>query len=243
MKKMDMANLSQLVVRRSSMLEVLQRAVDSALSCQTISSGRREPEKIIHNVFFPTGKDSDDAIDHDIWILNEEYHYFDHIASDKSLASIPWSENQNLFDEDVDESLEALFAKNNTNHRLKRPDIAIFNQEGSAIIIEFKAPNVQLQEHIQDLAQYSRLLAAKSGGKIKKFFGYLIGSCMDETRMPLNYTRFPSGSGYFATDRIVDPQTGTQYGELYSEVLFYDQFIERASRRLRVFKEKLGMDV
>ncbi|PJX14605.1 hypothetical protein CWI66_06645 [Halomonas sp. 141] len=243
MKKMDMANLSQLVVRRSSMLEVLRRAVDSALSCQTNSSGRREPEKIIHNVFFPTGKDSGDGIDHDIWILNEEYHYFDHIASDKPLASIPWSGNQNLFDEDVDESLEALFAKNNKDHRLKRPDIAIFNQEGAAIIIEFKAPGVELQEHIQDLAQYSRLLAAKSGGKIKRFYGYLIGDCMDESRMPFNYTRFPSGLGYFATDRIVDQQTGTQYGQLYSEVLFYDQFIERASRRLKVFKEKLNMDV
>ncbi|MFI8381087.1 hypothetical protein [Pseudomonas sp. NPDC079086] len=240
-KKMDMANLSQLVVRRSSMLEVLKRAVSMMLSCQDDNTARRDDEKIIHNVFFPTGKDSSDSIDHDIWILNEEYHYFEHIASDKALSTLPWNENEKIFASDVDSSLEALFQKNNTEHRLKRPDIAIFNQEGAAIIIEFKAPNVELQEHIPDLVQYARLLAAKSDGKIKKFYGYLIGDCMDESRMPPVYTKFPSGSGYFNTDRIHDPATGRQYGELYSEVLFYQQFIDRAESRLDIYKKKLNI--
>lgn len=239
-KKVDMANLSQLVVRRTSMLEVLKFAVTSMLSCQIADGARKENERIIHNIFFPTGKDSDDSVDHDIWILNEEYHYFEHISSDKPLSSIPWRENQKLFEEDIDKSLEDLFAKNNKDHRLKRPDIAIFNQEGAAIIIEFKAPGVELQEHIPDLVQYARLLAAKSNGKIKKVYGYLIGDCMDESRMPLEYTRFPSGMGYFNTARISNPSTGMQYGELYSEVLFYDQFISRAENRLKIYKEKLS---
>lgn len=242
-KKMDMANLSQLVVRRTSMLEVLKKAVESMLNCQEDDGGRKENEKIIHNVFFPTNKDSEDSIDHDIWILNEEYHYFEHIASDKSLASIPWNKTEKLFEADIDKQLEELFKKNNYEHRLKRPDIAIFNQEGSAIIIEFKAPGVEIQEHISDLAQYARLIAAKSYGRIKRIYGYLIGDTMDESRMPLNYTRFPSGLGYFSTDPIVDPATRTQYGELYSEVLFYSQFIDRAESRLKVYKEKLNIDI
>lgn len=241
-KKMDMANLSQLVVRRSSILEVLRKAVKSILDCQSNNNGKKQNEKIIHNIFFPTGRDSKDCSDHDIWILNEEYHYFEHIASDKPLSSIPWSGGEQLFDGDIDTSLEELFKKNNAEHRLKRPDIAIFNEEGAAIIIEFKAPGVELQEHIPDLIQYSRLLAAKSNGKIKKFYGYLIGDSMDETRMSPSYTKFPSGHGYFNTDRIIDPNTGIQYGELYSEVLFYDQFIERAESRLKIYKEKLNFD-
>lgn len=232
-KKMDMANLSQLVVRRSSMLEVLRRAVELMLSCQSNNDGRREDEKIIHNIFFPTGKDSEDSIDHDIWILNEEYHYFEHIASDKPLSSIPWGNSKKLFEGDVDSSLETLFKKNNKDHRMRRPDIAIFNQEGAAIIIEFKAPGVELQEHIPDLIQYARLLAAKSNGRIKQFYGYLIGDCMDETRIPGTFTKFPSGLGYFNTERIVDPATGQQYGELYSELLFYNQFIDRAEKRCK----------
>lgn len=242
-KKMDMANLSQLVVRRSSMLEVLKRAVATMLLCQNDSIARRDDEKVIHNVFFPTGKDSNDSTDHDIWILNEEYHYFEHIASDKALSTLPWSESEKLFESDVDSSLEALFQKNNTDHRLKRPDIAIFNQEGAAIIIEFKAPDVELQEHIPDLVQYARLLAAKSNGRIKKFYGYLIGNCMDESRMPPHYTKFPSGLGYFNTARIHDPATERQYGELYSEVLYYQQFIDRAESRLGIYKKKLNIDL
>lgn len=242
-KKMDMANLSQLVVRRSSMVEVLKYAVNSMLNCQKENQKRRENEKLIHNIFFPTGKDSNDDVDHDIWILNEEYHYFEHIASDKSLSKIPWNDREKLFDSDIDESLEKLFEKNNKEHHLKRPDIAIFNQEGSAIIIEFKAPDVELQEHIPDLIQYARLLSAKSHGKIKKIYGYLIGDSMDETRMPGAYTKFPSGMGYFHTDPISDPNTGFQYGELYSEILFYEHFIDRAEKRLKIYKDKINVDI
>lgn len=240
-KTMDMANLSQLVVRRTSMIEVLKQAVNLMLNCQTtLEDVRRDDEKVIHNIFFPTGKDSSESIDHDIWILNEEYHYFEHIASDKPLANIPWK-NGKLFEPEIDASLEELFKKNNEDHKKKRPDIAIFNQEGSAIIIEFKAPKVELQDHIPDLTQYARLLAAKSNGKIKKFYGYLIGNSLDATRMPLDYTRFPSGLGYFSTGKLNNPETGMPYGELYSEVLFYDQFITRAENRLNVYKTKLNI--
>jgi hypothetical protein len=241
MKKMDMANLSQLVVRRSAMLEVLSCAVKGLLTIQENGGGRNENERIIHNIFFPTGKDSNDLVDHDIWILNEEYHYFEHIASDKALASIPWNDKEQLFEEDIDSALEDLFNKNNEGNRLKRPDIAIFNQEGAAIIIEFKAPGIELQEHTNDLSQYARLLAAKSKGKINKFYGYLIGDTIDENRLNPSYTKFSSGHGYFDTVRIKDFGTGQQYGELYSEVLFYQDFIDRAEQRLKIYKEKLGI--
>ncbi|RSZ57470.1 type I restriction enzyme HsdR N-terminal domain-containing protein [Massilia atriviolacea] len=241
LQKMDMANLSQLVVRRTAMLDILQRATERMLDCQQDAPGkRRDHEKILHNIFFPTGKDSDDTVDHDIWILNEEYHYYDHIASDKALSSISWDGKQ-LFDADIDDSLERLFRINNEVHHLKRPDIAIFNKEGAAIIIEFKAPGVQLQEHINDLAQYARLLAAKSDGRIKRFYGYLVGDCMDESRMPPGWTRFPASDGYFLTARLDDPKTGRQYGELYSELLFYEHFVTRARNRLAVYKRRLNL--
>ncbi|CAL8479381.1 hypothetical protein [Caballeronia sp. S22] len=239
-KKMDMTNLSQLVVRRTAMIEVLRHAVNKLLVCQQQEKGKRnEHERIIHNVFFPTGKDSADTKDHDIWLLNEEYQYFEHIASDKPLSSLKWLDGQTLFDADIDKSLEALFAENNQEHAAKRPDIALFNQEGAAIIIEFKAPDVEIQDHINDLAQYARLLAAKSSGKIKKFYGYLIGDKLNHSRMPTGWTRFASTKGYFHTGALEDPETGFRYGELYSELLFYNQFIDRAELRLGIYKDKL----
>lgn len=242
-KTMDMANLSQLVVRRASIIEILKQATSRNLNCQNKDDGsRKENEKIIHNIFFPTGADNSENIDHDIWILNEEYHYFTHISSDKALASLKITGGGNLFDSDIDTSLENLFNKNNADHKKKRPDIAIFNEEGSAIIIEFKAPGVELQDHIPDLIQYARLLAAKSNGKIKKFYGYLIGDALDASRMPGEFKKFPSGKGYFHTTRISDPETEKQYGELYSEVMFYDQFVDRAEKRLMVYKNKLNLN-
>lgn len=240
-KKVDMANLSQLVVRRATILEILKLAVTSMLNCQGDTGGRNQNEKIIHNIFFPTGKDNSESIDHDIWVLSEEYHYFKHISSDKSLATIPWKNQEKLFESDVDDSLEKLFAENNQDHKLKRPDIAIFNQEGAAIIIEFKAPGVELQEHTNDLIQYARLLAAKSNGKISRFYGYLIGDTINKSRIPGGYTMFPSGLGYFNTDPIKDPTTRIEYGELYSEILMYDQFIDRAENRLKIYKKKLNL--
>lgn len=244
MKKMDMTNLSQLVVRRSAMIEVLRYAVDKLLDCQQKANGKRnEHERIIHNIFFPTGKDSADAKDHDIWLLNEEYQYFEHIASDKPLSTLKWLNGQNLFDSDIDKSLEALFAENNEVHAAKRPDIALFNQEGAAIIIEFKAPDVEIQDHINDLVQYARLLAAKSNGKIKKFYGYLIGNKLNHSRMPTGWTRFANTKGYFNTGPLEDPETGRRYGELYSELLFYSHFIDRAELRLGIYKDKLKVQL
>lgn len=240
-KKVDMANLSQLVVRRSSILDVLKMSIDSMLACQQDEFARQQNEKIIHNIFFPTGKDSTDNVDHDIWLLNEEHHYFDHIASDKPLASFPWDDTTKVFESDVDERLEALFKENNEKHRLKRPDIAIFNEEGAAVIVEFKAPGVGLQDHISDLIQYARLLAAKSNGRIRKIYGYLIGDTIDDSRMPGSYTQFPSGMGYFSSEAIIDHKTRIPYGELYSEVLQYSQFVDRATKRLAKYREKLNL--
>jgi hypothetical protein len=243
-KKMDMTNLSQLVVRRSAMIEVLSMAVTGLLACQTEVPGKRnEHEKIIHNIFFPMGKDSTETADHDIWLLNEEYQYFEYVASDKPLKSIKWEGGSNLFEADVDESLAALFTANNKEHENKRPDIAIFTNEGAAIIIEFKAPDVGIQDHIADLAQYARLLAAKSNGRIKKFYAYLIGCKIDTSRMIPGFTRFPNGKGYFNSSKLVDDNTDRVYGELYSELLLYEHFIDRAALRLRVYKDKLKVQL
>lgn len=49
---------------------------------------RRKDERIIHSIFFPMRKDSTEVSDHDIWLLSEDYHYYDYIASDMPLGAI-----------------------------------------------------------------------------------------------------------------------------------------------------------
>ena len=225
LKSMDMANLSPLVVRRAAIIEILSLAVSRELSCQS-TDGRQKNESLIHNIFFPMQRDSSEVHEHDIWLLNEEYHYYDYIASDKALSKINLVDENLLFESDVDEELEKIFKKNSEDNSGKRPDIAIFNKEGAAIIIEFKAPGVSMDDHIGDLMEYSQLLAAKSKGRIKKFYGYLIGTDVNQNRL-MGFTRFPNGDGWFNTQPVTEHTTQARLGELYSEILFYDDIVKR----------------
>lgn len=242
LKSMDMTNLSQLVVRRAAILEILNMAVSRNLAAQSNSDKKRYDEKMIHNIFFPMGRDSLEIAEHDIWLLSEEYHYFDYISSDKSLAKIKWDENSFLFESDIDDKIQELLKKNVEDNNAKRPDIAIFNKEGSLIIIEFKSPGVMLDEYIGDLMEYAQLLTAKSKGRIKKVYGYLLGTSINPNRIT-GYTRFPSGKGWFGTTNIIEHSTGTRLGELYSEILFYDDIVGKAEQRLEVYKTRLGIDL
>ena len=243
LKSIDMANLSQVVVRRAAILEILHLAINKNLNVQDIEDGkRREDEKIIHNIFFPMRKDSNEVEDHDIWILNEEYHYYDYIASDMPLSKIKWCDDALLFESDIDEKLGEILKDKYKDNSSKRPDIAIFNNEGSAIIIEFKSPGVNMDAYTGDLMEYAQLLAAKSNGKLKKFYGYLIGTDVNQNRLT-GYTRFPNGKGWFNTSNVIEHSTDTRVGELYSEILYYSDIVHRANKRLDVYKQRLNFTI
>lgn len=241
LKNFDMANLSQLIVRRAAIVQILDLACDKKLAVQNIDDGsRRKDEQIIHNIFFPMRKDSSEVDDHDIWLLSEEYHYYDYIASDVPLADITWDGAQKLFESDIDDEIKKILDKRNSENGGKRPDIAIFSKEGSAIIIEFKAPGIHLDDHVGDLAEYSHLLSAKSGGKLKKIYGYLICDTVNPLRLS-GWTPFPLGSGYFRSDALLDPKTRFPLGETYFEILYFSDVIERARKRIGIYREKLQL--
>lgn len=243
LKDFDMANLSQLVVRRAAVVEVLDLACRKQLAMQVDKAGtKRKDERIIHSIFFPMRKDSKEVDDHDIWLLSEEYHYYDYIASDKPLAEIEWEGLGKLFEPDIDAQFEALLADREETNRAKRPDIALFNHEGSAIIVEFKAPGVSMDAHVGDLSEYAHLLAAKSRGKLRKFYCYLIGDQLNPLRLS-GWTRFAEGKGYFQSTKLPDPETGLVLGEMYSEILHYEDIVLRARKRIGVYRDKLGIEM
>jgi hypothetical protein len=243
LKNFDMANLSQLIVRRAAVVEILDLACGKKLEMQAIQDKtRRKDERIIHSIFFPMRKDSTEFADHDIWLLSEEYHYYDYIASDIPLASIAWDNGEKVFESDIDQRLSALLAKRAGDNSSKRPDIALFTKEGSVIIVEFKAPGISMDEHIGDLSEYAHLLAAKSGGKLKKFYGYLIGDTVNALRLN-TWTPFPIGKGWFQSGALLDPVTRLPLGETYFEILHFSDVIERAKKRIRVYQKKLNFNV
>lgn len=243
LKNFDMANLSQLIVRRAAIVDILDLACGKRLGMQVSAEGvRRKDEQIIHSIFFPMRKDSTETADHDIWLLSEEYQYYDYITSDVPLASIKWNDNTNIFESDIDEALQEVLTKRTEDNAGKRPDIAIFSKEGSVIIVEFKAPGVSTDEHIGDLSEYSQLLAAKSGGKLRKFYGYLIGDSVNTLRLSGNWTPFPTGNGWFQSSELKDPETRQPLGETYFEILHFADVIDRAKKRIGVYQDKLKLD-
>lgn len=241
LKTVDMANLSQLVVRRSNMIDVLALAVKELLKVQTgLQEGqRRKNEALIHNIFFPMRKDSVEVADHDVWLLSEEYHYYDYIASDKPLSQIRWGD-ATLFEDGIDDEINALLDRISDDNRACRPDIALFHEEGSVVIVEFKAPGVSLDEHDNDLIEYATILAAKSRGKLKKFYGYLIGDKINTVRLG-NYKPLPGAKGWFSTTDIREPTTQYAIGQLYSELLHYDDVVDRARKRIGVYRARLKL--
>ncbi|WP_221111195.1 type I restriction enzyme HsdR N-terminal domain-containing protein [Rhizobium binae] len=243
LKNFDMANLSQLIVRRAAIVDILDLACGRRLAMQAPVDGiRRKDEQIIHSIFFPMRKDSTETTDHDIWLLSEEYQYYDYIASDLPLANVKWNDDTNVFESDIDEALRKVLAKRTSDNGGKRPDIAVFSKEGSAIIVEFKAPGVSTDEHIGDLSEYAQLLAAKSGGKLRKFYGYLIGDSVNTLRLSGNWTPFPTGKGWFQSSELKDPVTRISLGETYFEILHFSDVIDRAKKRIGVYQEKLRLD-
>jgi hypothetical protein len=241
LKTFDMANLSQLVVRRAAIVEILSLACDRKLDIQT-TGDRRKDERIIHSIFFPMKKDSHEVSDHDIWLLSEEYQYYDYIASDKPLSQFEWFGDTKLFEKDIDTEFEEILRRRADDNGAMRPDIAIFSKEGSAIIVEFKAPGVSMDDHIGDLSEYAHLLAAKSNGRLKKFYGYIIGDTINRMRMA-GWTRFAAGKGYFRSSPLQDPENNRVLGELYAETLFFEDIVDRARKRIGVYKDKLQVDL
>lgn len=242
LKTIDMANLSQLVVRRSAIIDVLDLAVKQGLKVQTdkTDSQRRRNEALIHSIFFPMRKDSKEVVDHDVWLLNEEYHYYDYIASDMPLSQIKWDGMQNLFDPGIDADVNDLLARISEKNGGCRPDIALFHEEGSAVIVEFKAPGVSLDEHDNDLMEYATLLAAKSQGRLRKFYGYLIGDTINPVRLR-GYNKLPGSNGFFSTDDVKEPTSQATLGQLYSELLFYSDVVNRARKRIGVYRDRLRL--
>lgn len=241
-KSFDMANLSQLVVRRTAIVRALDLARRRLLICQNVTADeRRKDERLIHHIFFPMQKSSDsDDIEHDIWLLSEEFQYYDYIVSDRPLSAIELPGGQPFFDPDIDDELAKILASRADENKSKRPDIALFTEEGAAVIVEFKAPKVSMDNHVGDLSEYAHLLAAKSGGRLRRFYAYLIGDTLNPLRLT-GWTPFSDDRGYFQTTDLRDPQTRSDLGEMYSEILYYDDIVDRANKRIQVYQEKLGL--
>jgi len=231
--------LGRYIIRRDMVAEVLRKILGQELNYQKAPAKKGEkksPEGLIHDLIFRR-KAADSGELNDLWILNEEYvHYAG--CSDLPINQIVDEKGQPLLKPISAEKIAEL----NLTPEL-RPDIFLYPEEGKCVLVELKAPDVNLAEHLNQMTKYCNLIANYSVRKIQKFYCYLIGENVNPfTDFDGTYEETVAGDwiGANVPIRTMDKERMT-IGTLQIEVSKLSSIYARAHRRNKSFADKLGL--
>lgn len=233
--------LTQYVARRQLVLKQFDLILKRRLDCQA-EGNRNKDEKLLHNLIFK--QHSTDTNNSSLWLLNEEFIYFSGI-SESRLCDVKINEEKVFKQEITEKELEYLHEFGEEREHL-RPDILLFPSEGKALIIEFKAPDVNPAKYVTQVQNYASLLLnyCESNFPLKSFYGYLIGENIEPKDILHHNPYFRNSPNfdylYLPAQPVVNDNDGPK-GELYMEVLKYSTLLKRADLRNKIFKQKLGI--
>jgi hypothetical protein len=233
-------DLEQYIARRRIVLECFNNILNNEI--EKLKNGGRIDEKILHNLIFQ--QSTNDPESSDLWLINEEFIYY-HGYSDIMLSQIEYKKERIFKDELTEEEKKALNA-GGENRLSKRPDVLLFPDEGKCVLIEFKAPDVNVTDHLAQIDKYASLILnyTKKKFDLKTFYGYLIGESIERRdvlgitgtwveAVKFKYFYRPPANIYAFDDR--------GNGSLYTEVIKYSVLLERAKLRNKIFIDKLGI--
>ena len=233
-------NLTKYIARRKLVLDIfntiLENEKENAVKTGTIN------EDVLHNLIFRQKSANNDPENSDMWLLNDEYIYFSG-TSDLELKEIEVG-GKKLLKQDMTDEEKAYLVKARHDGGKRRPDIFLFPKEGRCIIVEFKAPHVDVANHLHQINRYARLINNLSDPSFGfcKYYGYLIGENIDieEIRDSDPYFQEAPNLGYiFKPFLPVSAKFGRKDGSLYTEVIKYSDILERAKHRNQIFLDKL----
>ncbi|MDR2439218.1 MAG: hypothetical protein LBE12_07610 [Planctomycetaceae bacterium] len=239
--------LARYIIRREMVVELLKQILKNKLDIQKDWEKQkqnnekitRDKEGIIHDLIF---KRRNKGIPNDLWILNEEFVHFDG-CSDLRLEEIEVNGKKLLKDKtNIDKALQDVGITKNSYVK-KRPDIFLFPEEGKCILIEFKAPDVDLVLHCDQIQRYARLIANFSRIKFNQFFGFLIGENIDVVSLPGRYRKIPCGNSRVCPNEPINSidESEAVIANLYQEIIPLSEIAQRAEIRNKSFAEKLGI--
>lgn len=142
-------NLTKYIARRKLVLQIFDMILNREL--KKLEHGERIDENVLHNLIFQQG--STDAVSSDLWLINEEYIYFKG-NSEKRFKDIEIN-GEKVFKTEFSEDENAYLDSLGESRLINRPDVLLFPEEGKCIIIEFKAPNVNVAEHLTQINFYA----------------------------------------------------------------------------------------
>ncbi len=213
-----------------------------------------QTESLIHNILFPQAKNSNTANegDNDLWMINEDYGYYN-VISHESLASyICPKTNKKLLSNDFESSFSdnPILKEHFSNGR--KPDLAVFYDNESIVIIELKKPNEKLSEGINQVITYAQIIASKmnknENSKIPydKFYLYVIGSknMLLTAGNPYISRPLADGEGFFAPgEKLMDLEAKNDTGATYYlEICSYERIVNQLSIRNKRYRKILGVN-
>lgn len=232
--------LSKYVARRKLVLdlfdEILSKEIDS------LKEGKRIDEKLLHNLLFQQSSTSEMPEDSDLWIINEEFIYFKGV-SEARFEDIEYN-GKKIFDKEFSEEDKRYLNSLGEKRLSKRPDVLLFPEENKAIIIEFKAPDVNVSEHLTQIDFYASILLNYTIDDLQltTFYGYLIGEEIEDRDVRGRVSRYeysPKFNYWFRpSEKVINFNNGPE-GNIYSEVIKYSSLLERAKYRNQIFIDKL----
>jgi len=238
--------LIRYIARRRLILELFNKILRRELSIQNLNNDKRNiDEKLLHSLIFQ--QSSDNTLDSDLWLLNEEFIYFKG-ASETRLIDIEIN-GEKVFDDELDEREQNYLTSLGENRTAKRPDILLFPEEGKCIIIEFKNPSVSVRTHLHQIDFYAGLIRnfSKEIFNLDTFYGYLIGQAIEPTDVRLTDQRYMHSYHFDYMYRPATAIAGDIFpprkrsdGSIYVEIMKYSSLLERAIARNKLFLEKIS---
>lgn len=231
--------LSKYVVRRGLVVKLLRKILNNELDVQSkeLPKGKnRDREGIIHDLIFKRKKTSSSV--NDLWILDEEFVHFDGV-SETQFTKMQLKDGRPLL------SPEALVEMKEVGFKPdRRPDVFLFADEGKCIVIEFKEPETDLADYLQQMPRYCQLIANYGQVKVENFYCYLIGEKIFPEADLNEYEESITGSWYRDSIpiRATKKNDRSVIANMRLEVIKLSDVAKRAHRRNKSFADKLGLD-
>ena len=232
--------LSKYVARRKLVLDLFDEILNRELDA--LKNGKRIDEKLLHNLLFQQGASSETPDDSDLWIINDEFIYFRGVSEEK-FEDIEYN-GKKIFEKEFSEEDKRYLNSLGEKRLSKRPDVLLFPEENKAIIIEFKAPDVNVSEHLTQINFYANILLNYTIEELQltTFYGYLIGEDIEDRDVRGRVSRFeysPKFHYWFnPSEKVINFNNGPE-GNIYTEVIKYSTLLERAKFRNQIFIDKL----
>lgn len=228
--------LATYVARRRIVLDVFERLLQTYRKNETVL------EKEFHDLLMR--RKSKTPNKSDLWVLSEDFVYFD------GISDVPFNQmnydGRKLFKDESEytEDEQRAFRELDQNRLTKRPDILLFPNENKAIIIELKAPDVNLAKHLDQIDYYAQFILNYCADDFRfiNFYGYLIGEAISEFDLKLlnrDYEKALEGDYWFRRPYGVQSFTDRPKGVISTEILKYSSLLQRAQIRNKAFQDRL----